>query len=167
MGLFNFSKTKQVTETNIQQNNMNVTGNGNISMQNVSNSNINISNSVTQLNIIQHLTKESFKEKVFDFDNDTEWKYRGALPCVIDFYADWCQPCKAIGQSLNSVANEYNGKVNVFKINIDEEPELASMFQIQSIPTVLFVPMNDSPEISIGNVSIVQIKNIIKNKFNL
>ncbi|HDR88780.1 MAG TPA: thioredoxin [Bacteroidetes bacterium] len=100
--------------------------------------------------MIEHLTKETFKEKVFDFEKNKEWKYEGEVPCLIDFYADWCAPCKMVAPILEELAEEYNGKLNIYKIDTEAERELAGMFGIQSIPSLLFVPMKEQPQMAMG-----------------
>jgi thioredoxin len=91
----------------------------------------------------EHLTKETFKDKVFDFENNSEWKYEGDLPAIIDFYADWCGPCKMVEPVLEELAEEYDGKMHIYKIDTDAEQELAAAFGIQSIPSMLFIPMEE------------------------
>ncbi|MGC9472261.1 MAG: thioredoxin [Bacteroidales bacterium] len=100
--------------------------------------------------MIEHLTKETFKEKVFDFEKNTEWEYEGDVPCLIDFYADWCAPCKMVAPILEELAEEYDGKLNIYKIDTEAERELAGMFGIQSIPSLLFVPMKEQPQMAMG-----------------
>ena len=99
---------------------------------------------------MEHLTKETFKEKVFNFETEKEWKFNGALPCIIDFYADWCQPCKMIAPVLEELALEYAGKIVVYKVDTENEQELASVFGIQSIPTLLFIPKEGQPQSAMG-----------------
>jgi thioredoxin len=98
----------------------------------------------------EHLTKDAFLEKVFNFEENSEWKYEGDLPCIIDFYADWCQPCKMIAPVLEELAEEYDGKVNIYKVDTESEQELAGAFGIQSIPSLLFVPMEGKPQMAAG-----------------
>lgn len=98
----------------------------------------------------EHLTTASFKQKVFDFEKNKEWKYEGDMPCIVDFYADWCGPCKRVAPILEDLSKEYSGKIRVYKVNTDEERELASAFQIQSIPSLLFVPKAGQPQMSMG-----------------
>ena len=83
---------------------------------------------------MEHLTKESFKNKVFDFESNQEWSFAGDKPCIIDFYADWCNPCKVVAPILENLAEEYEGKVDIYKVDTEKEQELASMFNIRSIP---------------------------------
>jgi len=98
----------------------------------------------------EHLTKQTFLEKVFNYEQNQEWKFEGSLPCIIDFYADWCGPCKMVAPILDELATEYQGKINIYKINTEEEQELAGTFGIRSIPSMLFVPMNGQPQMSVG-----------------
>jgi thioredoxin len=98
----------------------------------------------------ENLTKQLFVEKVFDFEKNAEWKYQGELPCVIDFWAPWCGPCRAVGPVIDELSKEYDGKVNFYKINTDDEQELAGAFGIRSIPSLLFVPMTGQPKMAVG-----------------
>jgi thioredoxin len=100
--------------------------------------------------MIEFLTKETFKEKVFDFENNKEWKFEGDKPCLIDFYADWCQPCKMVAPILEELLEEYDGKLDIYKIDTEDQPELAGMFGIQSIPSLLFVPAEGQPQMAVG-----------------
>ena len=100
--------------------------------------------------MIEHLNKESFKEKVFNFDNNKEWKFEGSKPCLIYFYADWCAPCKMVTPILEELSEEYDGKINIYKIDTEKEQELAGLFGIQSIPSLLFVPKEDQPQMAMG-----------------
>jgi thioredoxin 1 len=104
----------------------------------------------TITNQVVHLTAKDFKEKVFDYENGKEWKYEGSLPAIVDFYADWCQPCKMIAPVLEELASEYSGKIMVYKVNTENEQELASVFGIRSIPTLLFVPKVGQPQSAMG-----------------
>lgn len=99
---------------------------------------------------MEHLTKQTFMEKVFDFESNKDWKYEGKLPCIIDFYADWCAPCRMVAPILEDLAREYDGKINVYKIDTEKEQELASMFGIRSIPSLLFVPLEGKPQMAMG-----------------
>ncbi len=99
---------------------------------------------------MEHLTKETFKQKVFDFEAKEEWEFSGELPCIIDFYADWCGPCKMVGPVLEDISKEYQGKVDVYKINTDEQQEVAGAFGIRSIPSILFVPKEGAPQMAVG-----------------
>ncbi len=99
---------------------------------------------------MEHLTKETFKKKVFDYENHQEWKYEGNLPCLIDFYADWCGPCKMVAPILEELSKEYDGKIHIYKINTEEQTELASVFGIRSIPSLLFCPKDGEPQMAMG-----------------
>ena len=98
-----------------------------------------------------HLTKEEFLTKVANYEaNPTEWKYLGDKPAIIDFYADWCSPCKMIAPILEELAKEYEDKIYIYKVNTEQEQELAGAFGIRSIPSILFVPMEGSPQMAMG-----------------
>ena len=99
----------------------------------------------------EHLTVATFKEKVFDYEkNPDTWTFEGDLPCIVDFYADWCKPCKLIAPIMEELATEYEGKINVYKVNTEQQRELSSVFGIRSIPAVLFIPMKGQPQMSTG-----------------
>ena len=100
--------------------------------------------------MIEHLTKETFLNKVFNYEQNKEWKFEGDKPCVIDFYAGWCQPCKIVAPVLEELSKEFDGKLNVFKVNTEDEQELASAFGIKSIPSFLFVPSEGQPQMATG-----------------
>lgn len=99
---------------------------------------------------MEHLTKQAFQEKVFDYEKNKEWKFQGELPCIIDFYADWCGPCKMVAPVLEQLSKEYQGKLNVYKVDTEQEQELASVFGIRSIPSILFVPKDGKPQMAMG-----------------
>ena len=99
---------------------------------------------------LEHLTKQTFLDKVFNYEANQEWKFEGTLPCIIDFYADWCGPCKMVAPILEELSTEYTGKVNIYKIDTEAEQELASAFGIRSIPSILFVPMDGPPQMAVG-----------------
>lgn len=96
------------------------------------------------------LTKETFLEKVFDYENNSEWKFAGEVPAVIDFYADWCGPCKMVAPVIEELSTEYDGKVDFYKIDTEAEQELAGAFGIQSIPSLLFIPTEGQPQMATG-----------------
>jgi thioredoxin len=100
--------------------------------------------------MVEHLNKESFKDKVFNFEKNKDWKFEGDKPCLIDFYADWCGPCKMVAPILEELANEYDEKINIYKVDTEKERELAGLFGIQSIPSLLFVPKEDQPQMAMG-----------------
>jgi thioredoxin 1 len=105
-----------------------------------------------------------FKEKVFDFETEEEWKYKGSLPAIIDFYADWCGPCKAISPVLEELSRKYEGRLFIYKIDTDKEADLSSIFGIQSIPTLLFIPMHGSPMLQKGAVPKNALEEVIEDK---
>jgi len=98
----------------------------------------------------ENLTKQAFLDKVFDYENEKEWKYKGDTPCIIDFWAEWCGPCKMVGPVLEELSEEYAGKLIVYKVNTEVEQELAGVFGIRSIPSLLFVPVGDKPQMAAG-----------------
>lgn len=100
--------------------------------------------------MLEHLTTETFKSKVFNYETNKEWKYEGNVPCLIDFYADWCAPCKMVAPILEELQTEYNGKINIYKVNTEEQQELAAIFGIRSIPSLLFVPQEGQPQMAMG-----------------
>ncbi|MEA3503647.1 MAG: thioredoxin [Bacteroidota bacterium] len=110
-----------------------------------------------------HLTKEMFLTKVMNYEkNQKDWIFEGDKPCVIDFYADWCQPCKRVAPIMEELAKEYKGKVDIYKINTEEQRELAGVFGIKSIPSILFVPMTGKPQMTQGALPKEQFEKIIK-----
>jgi thioredoxin len=98
----------------------------------------------------EHLTKETFISKVFNYETNKEWKFEGDKPCIIDFYADWCGPCKMVAPVLEDLAKEYDGKLDIYKVDTEKETELASIFGIRSIPSLLFVPKDGQPQMAMG-----------------
>ncbi len=99
---------------------------------------------------MENLTKETFIEKVFDYENEEEWKFKGDKPAIIDFYADWCGPCKIVTPVFEELSKEYEGKVEIYKIDTEDQQELAQTFGIRSIPSILFIPLEDTPQMSMG-----------------
>ena len=100
--------------------------------------------------MLEHLTMETFKEKVFNFETNKEWKYEGNKPCMIDFYADWCGPCKMVAPILEELQKEYGESIVIYKVNTEDQQELAGIFGIQSIPSLLFVPQDGQPQMAMG-----------------
>jgi thioredoxin 1 len=107
------------------------------------------------------LNKISFIDLVMDFEkNPNNWVFKGEKPCVVDFYADWCRPCKMVAPIMEELAKEYEGKINIYKVNVDNEKELAGLFNIQSIPAILFCPKEGNPLLQPGAMSKEQYKQI-------
>jgi len=96
------------------------------------------------------ISTQDFKDKVFDYETEKEWKYKGSLPAIIDFYADWCGPCKMVAPVLEELAREYEGKIVIYKVDTERELELSGVFGIQSIPTFLFIPLEGQPMMQPG-----------------
>ncbi|MBN2745874.1 MAG: thioredoxin [Bacteroidales bacterium] len=97
-----------------------------------------------------HLTKQAFLDKVFNYEKNKDWKFEGELPCIIDFYADWCGPCKMVAPILEELSVEFEGKINIYKVNTEVEQELAAAFGIRSIPSMLFCPKDGQPQMAVG-----------------
>lgn len=100
--------------------------------------------------MIKSLTTQEFKEKIFDFEKDKKFKYNGTIPCILTCSASWCAPCKQLTPILDQISEEYDGKVDVYKIDVDEEHQLSSLFNIRSVPTMLFVPVNGEITTKVG-----------------
>jgi len=111
----------------------------------------------------EYLTVETFKEKIWNYEkNPQEWVYEGSEPVIIDFYADWCKPCKMVAPILEEISGEYAGKLKVYKINTDKQKELASVFQVSSIPTFLYIPASGQPQMDKGFKDKAAFERIIK-----
>lgn len=111
----------------------------------------------------EHLTQEDFLNKVFDYTKHKDWQFGGELPCLIDFYADWCQPCKMVAPILEELSEEYAGKINIYKVNTEEQQELSTAFGIKSIPSMLFCPKNGKPQMAVGALPKDSLKDAIEN----
>lgn len=99
---------------------------------------------------VTYLTTEQFKARVYDYTKQQQWKYKGELPCIIDFYTTWCGPCRRLAPTLEDLSEEYCGEIVIYKVDIEKERELAAVFGIQSIPTLLFCPSKGRPQIARG-----------------
>jgi thioredoxin len=110
----------------------------------------------------EHLNKETFLQKVFDFEKNKEWKFEGNIPALIDFWAPWCGPCRMVGPVIDELSEEYKGKVNFYKVNTDEEQELSAVFGIRSIPSLLFVPAEGQPKMAMGALPKETLKQVIE-----
>ena len=100
--------------------------------------------------MVTFLTAETFKQKVFNYEKNQQWVFEGERPCMIDFYADWCGPCKMVAPILDELAKEFEGKIDIYKVDTEVERELASVFGVQSIPSLLFVPKDGQPQMAQG-----------------
>jgi len=103
-------------------------------------------------NAVVTLTNESFRKLVFNYEASKEWKYEGDKPAIIDFYADWCPPCRELSPLVEEIANEYKGKIVVYKVNTDKEKELAQSIGISNLPTLLYIPATGNPQVTIGYI---------------
>lgn len=101
------------------------------------------------INIV-HLTDDSFKQLVFNYEKDKEWKYQGNKPAIIDFYADWCAPCRQLSPLVEDLAKQYSGKIVVYKVDTEKEGKLTQVLGIQALPTLLFIPMEGKPQVTMG-----------------
>lgn len=111
--------------------------------------------------VVQHIDAAQFKATIFDFETQKQWLFKGKRPCIVDFYADWCGPCKMLSPTMDQLAKEYAGKIDFYKIDIDKEPELAQVFQVSSIPALLFCPQKDQPQMSAGLMSKEDLQKVI------
>ena len=116
---------------------------------------------------MEALTKEGFLEKVFNFEENKQWKFEGEMPCIIDFYADWCGPCKMVEPVLEELAEEYKGRVDIYRIDTGSEQELAAAFGIRSIPSILFVPKDGKPQMAVGALPKAAIEDAIKSVLHI
>jgi len=114
-------------------------------------------NTMTEL-----LTKETFLKKVFNYEQNKEWKFEGDKPCIIDFYADWCGPCKMVAPILEELSEEYKGKVDIYKVDTEVEQELSAAFGIRSIPSMLFCPSDEQPQMAQGALPKHNLEQVIK-----
>ncbi len=111
----------------------------------------------------RNLTKQEFINEVANYEaNPNEWKFLGQRPALIDFYASWCGPCKMLAPVLDELSEEYAGRVDIYKVNVDEEEELSALFGIRSVPSLLFVPMNGKPQLAAGAMPKASLKNAIE-----
>ncbi|MEN8965774.1 MAG: thioredoxin [Polaribacter sp.] len=109
----------------------------------------------------ENLTKDSFLKKVFNFEENKEWKFEGDKPALIDFYADWCGPCKMLAPILEQLSEKYDGKINIYKIDTEAEQELSAAFGIRSIPSMLFCPVDEQPQMANGALPKAELERVI------
>lgn len=112
--------------------------------------------------IAVYLTEQTFKDQIFNYEKNSEWKYEGTKPAVIDFYADWCAPCRELSPLLEEVAAEYGDKIILYKIDTEKEKNLSQVLGIEALPTLLFIPLTGKPQVSMGLVS----KEVLKQSIN-
>ena len=110
------------------------------------------------------LSTQDFKDKVFDYTKSKEWSFSGDLPAIIDFYADWCGPCKMVAPILEELSDEYAGKINIYKVDTEKEQELSSVFGIRSIPSILFIPKDGQPMMQPGALPKDSLVQVIENE---
>jgi thioredoxin len=111
---------------------------------------------------VVYLTNETFKQKVFNYEVNKEWKYAGNKPAIIDFYADWCGPCRKVSPIIEELAREYNGKIIVYKVDTEKEKVLSQNLGIQSLPTILFIPAQGDPQAIMGALPKEELKKAIQ-----
>ena len=99
---------------------------------------------------MEHLTKDTFLKKVFDYEKNQEWQFNGELPAIVDFYADWCGPCRMVAPVLEELGKEFEGQIDIYKVDTEKEQELAAVFGIRSIPSILFIPKEGKPQMAMG-----------------
>jgi thioredoxin len=110
------------------------------------------------------LTTQDFKDKIFNYEKEKEWNFKGELPVLIDFYADWCGPCKMVSPILEELSKEYDGRLTIYKVDTEVEQELASVFGIRSIPTFLFIPTDGDPMMQPGALPKSAFKQVIEER---
>ncbi len=115
----------------------------------------------------QQLSTSDFLEKIFDYTKEREWSFKGDLPAVIDFWAPWCGPCKMLGPVIEQLSGEYEGLVDFYKVNTDEETDLAAAFNIRSIPSILFIPKEGQPKFAVGALPKAALKEIIERELGV
>ena len=113
---------------------------------------------------VQQMNAQDFRERIFNYEKEQEWKYAGQLPAIVDFYADWCGPCKAVAPILDELSKQYKDQLNIYKIDTDKEMELSSLFGIQSIPTLLFIPVEGAPMMQKGALPKNILQQVIEEK---
>ncbi len=112
--------------------------------------------------MIKNLTKQEFLESIFNYETEEHWNYTGELPLIIDFYADWCAPCRALGEVLKEIDEAYEGKIQIYKVNTEIEQEMSADFGIRSIPSMLFCPIGETPQMSNGGLPPYKIHELIE-----
>jgi thioredoxin len=100
-----------------------------------------------------YLDRQAFLEKVFNYEKNNAWNYNGKIPAIVDFYADWCAPCRYVAPILDELSGMYSGKIHIYKVNVEKEKQLAQELGVQSLPTILFIPAKGQPSVSMGAMS--------------
>lgn len=116
---------------------------------------------------VKNLTTKEFKEQVWDFEKNKDWKYEGDKPAIIDLYANWCPPCKKLSPILEEIQKQYGKKIQIYKVDVDKEPQLAQLFNASSIPMMIFVPKSGKPFAVTGLRPQEQIEQIIAEKLEI
>jgi len=122
---------------------------------------------ILKLKGMETLTIETFKEKIFDFTENKEWAFKGKIPAIIDFYADWCGPCHQLNPILLDTEEVFKDRVNFYKVNTEASPELAALFEVRSIPALLFIPLGEEPAMSAGVIPREKLAEAIRELFSL
>lgn len=115
---------------------------------------------------MENLTVETFREKICDYSQNNEWEFKGTKPAIIDFYADWCNPCKMIAPILHELSTEYP-QIDFYKVNVEEQDELSSIFGIRAIPSILFIPVDGKPQMKKGATTKKGFKEVIQEIFGI
>ncbi len=115
----------------------------------------------------EHLTKQTFLDNIFNYETEKDWNYKGERPAIIDFYADWCGPCRMVAPVIEELSDEYAGKVDIYKIDTEAEQELAAVFGIRSIPSILFIPVEGQPQMAQGALPKHTIQQVIEENFGI
>ncbi|MGE5355909.1 MAG: thioredoxin [Deltaproteobacteria bacterium] len=110
------------------------------------------------------LTNQQFIDEIFDYTTEKEWKYKDNVPAIIDFYADWCGPCKMVAPVLEELSEMYDGKVKIYKLDTEKEQQLAGVFGIRSIPSLLFIPVEGQPMMQVGALPKSSFIDVIENQ---
>ena len=114
---------------------------------------------------VQHITYQDFLDKIWNFEKSPEeFKFKGKTPAIVDFYADWCGPCRKVGPIMEKLAKDYDGKLAVYKVNVDKEKDLAAAFQVRSIPMVLFIPLEGQPMMQVGAMAESEYKKVVEER---
>lgn len=116
---------------------------------------------------METLNIETFKQKIFNFEKNKTWSFSGTRPAIVDFYADWCGPCRALSPILEEIARDYAGLIDIYKVDTEATPELAALFEVRGIPTLLFVPQQGDPALASGFVPKESLQKAIQDIFSI